>query len=142
MEGHFKEKGMVGHKAQFMALAFTHLTEMFSDLYLHEQTIYFGTLTLDYYNNYEASAWHKAWILDEIGSHFEMKEQLDSASYYYQKAAATLNDTAVLMYRDIITHQTLYKHNTGEPAEDSIQQSHQLLSIAQDEGERLARCWA
>ena len=42
MEGHFEERELVGKKAQFMALTSTRLTELFSDFYLHNQTIYFG----------------------------------------------------------------------------------------------------
>ena len=142
MEDHFKEKDLVGDKAKFMALAFTRLTMLFSDLYLHEQAVYFGELALNYYDCYDTYAWHKAWILDEIGSHFEMIEQLDSACYYYQKAATSLNDTNVLMYRDIKTHQAHLKYKTGGRPEVSIQQLHGLLSKAENDRDSLARLLA
>ncbi|MBQ5958968.1 MAG: hypothetical protein IJL44_07270, partial [Bacteroidales bacterium] len=35
MEGHFKEKDLVGHKAKFMALVYGHLCTLFTDRYLH-----------------------------------------------------------------------------------------------------------
>ena len=142
MEDHFKEKDLVGDKAKFMALAYTRLTMLFSDLYLHEQAVYFGELALNYYDCYDTYAWHKAWILDEIGSHFEMIEQLDSACYYYQKAATSLNDTNVLMYRDIKTHQAHLKYKTGGKPEVSIQQLHGLLSKAENDRDSLARLLA
>jgi hypothetical protein len=142
MEDHFKEKDLVGDKAKFMALAYTRLTMLFSDLYLHEQAVYFGELALNYYDCYDTYAWHKAWILDEIGSHFEMIEQLDSACYYYQKAATSLNDTNVLMYRDIKTHQAHLKYKTGGRPEVSIQQLHGLLSKAENDRDSLARLLA
>ncbi len=142
MQDHFEEKELVGHKAQFMALAYTRLTMLFSDLYLHEQAVYFGELALNYYDCYDTYAWHKAWILDEIGSHFEMIEQLDSACYYYQKAATSLNDTNVLMYRDIKTHQAHLKYKTGGKPEVSIQQLHGLLSKAENDRDSLARLLA
>ena len=67
MENHFKEKDFVGHKAKFMALTHTHLCGLFSDLYLHEQAIYFGKLSLAYYQKYKAESWYIAWVLDNNG---------------------------------------------------------------------------
>ena len=40
MENRFQEKDLVGEKARFMALTYTHLAVLFSDLYLHEQAIF------------------------------------------------------------------------------------------------------
>lgn len=42
MEERFPEKELVGQKAKFMALSYTHLCQLFSDQYLHEQAIYYG----------------------------------------------------------------------------------------------------
>ena len=39
MEERFEEKELVGKKAQFMAMSYTRLTTLFSDLYFHEQAI-------------------------------------------------------------------------------------------------------
>ena len=142
MEGYFDEKQLVGKQAQFMALTYTRLTDLYSNSYLHEQAIYFGQQSIYYYQMLVDSSWHLAWILDEIGSHFEMMEQIDSASFYYQKAIATLGDTSVLMYRDINNHLIQLKYKMGGLPETSIQQLHQLLSITQDDKEKLARCIA
>ena len=70
MEEHFKEKELVGKKAKFMALTYTHLTSLFSDMYLHEQAIYFGKESLKYYGKYDAEAWYIAWMLNKIGSRY------------------------------------------------------------------------
>ena len=42
MEEHYPEKELVGLKAKFMALTYTRLCVLFSDLYMHEQAICFG----------------------------------------------------------------------------------------------------
>ena len=56
METGFEEKDLVGYKAKFMALTYTHLCDLFSDQYLHEQAIYFAKQSLPYYDKYEAMA--------------------------------------------------------------------------------------
>ena len=48
MEGRFEEKEMVGEKAKFLALTYTHLMGLFSDFYLHEQAIHFAKYSIPY----------------------------------------------------------------------------------------------
>ena len=98
MEGYFEEKELIGNKAKFMALTYAHLTKLFSDLYLHEQAIYFGKLSQHYFQIQESSSWHLSWALNEIGSHFDIMNELDSAEYYYKQAKAVLNDTNSILY--------------------------------------------
>ena len=63
MEGQFKEKELLGNKARIMALTYTHLTGLFSDLYLHEQAIYFAQCSLPYYMKRESPSWNESWVL-------------------------------------------------------------------------------
>ncbi len=140
MESHFKEKDLTGYKAKFMALAYTRLTDIFSDQYLHEQAIYFGKCALPYYNKYNAEFWHVAWVLNKIGTFNEMMGQYDSARYYYQKAEATLKDTTILMHRDIETHLAYLSYETEKNAFFPLNRLHCILSQANNEKEYLARC--
>ena len=139
MQDHFEEKELVGYKAKFMALTYTHLTVLFSDYYLHEQAICFGHLSMSYHHNYNTTLWHKAWILDEIGSHFEILEQFDSAYCYYQNAITIINDTNALMYRDILTHKIGLVYKMDGLSGSSIPQLQKLVSSAQNDQERSAR---
>ncbi len=127
------------HTPQFMALTCTHLTDLFSNLYLHEQALYFGKKALGYYRKYEVTPAYLAWILDEIGMHYDMIDNKDSALYYYQKAAKTVGDTNEMLYRDILTHQILLNHKINRPLDASIIQLHQVISKAQDPREVTAR---
>lgn len=102
MEDRFSEKELVGKKAQFMALAYTHLSIVFSDQYLHDQAIHYGKQSLCYYKRYKATPWHVSWMLGEIGLHYDMIDRWDSADYYYQDALKVLPDTNCLNYRDIV----------------------------------------
>ena len=139
MEERFSEKELTGIKAQFMALAYTHLTALFSDQYLHEQAIHYGKQSLLYYQRYEATTWHVSWVLDEIGSHYDMTEQWDSADYYYINALETLSDTNCLNYRDIVAARLFLSYRLGEPLELSLNQMRNLLTKATGTTERLSR---
>ena len=140
MEEHFAEKELVKQKAQFMALTYTHLCGLFSDQYLHEQAIYFGKQSLSYYNRYQAKPRYIAWMLDKIGSHFEMMGKSDSADYYYQKGLNILPDTNNLTYRDIETNRAFLSYKTGECPWNSLNRLQKLLEQAESEKEYYSRC--
>ena len=139
MEDHFEEKELTDKRAQFMALTYTHLTGLFSDQYLHEQAIYFGKLSLHYYHKYEALPWHKAWMLEEIGTHYDMMNQLDSAEYYYQNALMALDDINNLLYRDITTHRAYLEYEISGEAYPAINVLSHLFAESKSQEEYLAR---
>lgn len=140
MEGHFEEKNMEGKNANFMALTYTHLARLFSDHYLHDQAIYFGKKSLEYYKKYEAPPRHVAWMLNETGSQYEMKELFDSACFYYQSGIKVLPDTNNLTYRDLATLLTFCLYKKSVPMSSSLAKLYYLLEQAESEKERLSRC--
>ena len=140
MEEHFEEKELVGDKAKFMALTYTHLCGLFSDQYLNEQAIYFGNFSLPYYYRFNPEPWHVAWIMDEIGSQYDMTGQMDSARFYYQKAEGILKDTLSLLYRDIESHLAYMEYEVSGNTSLSIHRLQQLLVQAESEKEYLSRC--
>ena len=140
MEGHFEERELVGKKAQFMALTSTRLTELFSDFYLHNQTIYFGKKSLGYYNRFASISWQKAWMLTEIGSHYEMMDSFDTANLLYEDALMTLPDTNNITYRDIKTYQTVLSYKMGEQPEKSIELLRSIMVQADSDKEFYSRC--
>ena len=140
MEEHFEEKELTGNKAQFMALTYTHLTGLFSDLYLHEQAIYFGKLSLHYYNKYNALYWHTSWILNKIGSQYEMLDNYDTANILYLEALQILPDSNNITYRDIATRLASLSYKERESAEKSLHQLRSILSQAESKKEFFSRC--
>ena len=140
MEDHFEEEELVGKKAKFMALTYSHLTTLFSDLYLHEQAIYFGKESLKYYGKYDAVAWHIAWMLNIIGSQYDMMDDNDIANVYYIKALQVLPDTNNLTYRDIVTHLAYLSYKKGGSTESSIQLLHSIIAKAESDKEYYSRC--
>ena len=139
MEDRFSEEELVGKKAQLMAMANTRLTTLFSNQYLHEQAIHYGKQSLCYYKRYEATPWHVSWVLSEIGLHYDMIEQLDSADYYYQEALKVLPDTNCLNYRDVNAAQFYLSYRLGNPPSLSLKQLQNLLSRAENSKERISR---
>ena len=142
MEGYFFENEYVGRKANFMAMAYTRLTELFSDLYLNKQAIFFGKRSLPYYENSNTMPWHLPWMLSEIGAHYSIIEELDSANYYYQQAMSHLPDTANQMFRDIVARQTFLSYMQGETPFVSLKQLREMLALSESEKEKMSRCLA
>ena len=140
MEGHFEEKELVGKMARFMALAFSHLKNLFSDFYLHEQAIYFAQCSLPYYEKQESTSWYLSWALNQIGSHYDMMGVMDSADCYYKKALGALDDKNTIMFRDIAAHQAYLEYKKdSKQADESILRLFQLLSESENDMERVAR---
>ena len=140
MEERFGEKELVGKKAQFMALTHTRLASLFSDLYLHEQAIYFGKTALEYYQKYDASLWHLAWVLEEIGSQYDMMDNYDSTGYYYHRSLSLLPDTNNLIYSDIATRLAFLSYKTDGVTQISLNQLQVLIGQSETQKETLSRC--
>ena len=140
MEKRFKEKDLVGHKAKFMALTHTHLCGLFSDQYLHEQAIYFGKSSLNFNGLYQPVLRHTAWILNEIGSQYEMLGVLDSAEYYYLKGINLLPDTNNITYRDLTVRLAFLSYENGQEYNISMNQIKTLLKQSDNQKEFLSRC--
>ena len=138
IENHFKDKDLINHKAQFMALTYTRLSMLFSDMYLHEQAIYFAQLSLASNQKLDVPRWHIARMLCEIGIHYDIMNQLDSADYYYKNAVIVLNDTNSLLYRDIYTRQIILSYKKGLE-ENSLSQLHYIMSQSNSKMEYLSR---
>ena len=139
MEEHFTEKELVGKKAKFMALSLTRLYSLYSNQYLHEQALFFGKASLVFYQKYNASPRHLALMLDEIGSHYDMMNNCDSAAYYYEKSMSVLPDTNSLTYRDVATRQAFLVYKKEKDPGRSLDQLQKLLGQAESPEERLSR---
>ena len=139
MEEQFEEKELVGHKAHFMALTYTRLSMLFSDLYLHEQAIYFAQQSLTAYQRFESPSWFLARMLCEIGVQYDIMEQLDSADFYYNKATIVLNDTNSLLFRDIFTRKVYLSYKKKGLEESTLAQLDYIMSQSNSETEYLLR---
>ena len=140
MEEHYPENELVGLKAKFMALTYTRLVDIFSDQYLHEQAIYFGNQALTYYHKFDAEPWQISWMLDEIGSHYDMMDVFDSADYYYHKALELLPDTNNLTYKMVAGRFAFLNYKKTKDKYPSLKQLYRLLDISENNTEYCSRC--
>ena len=140
MEEQFDEKELVRKKAKFMALTYSHLTSLFSDWYLHEQAIYLGKESLKYYQKHNAETWHIAWMLNEIGSRYDILDNYDSAYSYYNQGLQIVSDTNNSIYRGIATHIAFLAYKMGVPPMTSLKQMNKLLAQAENDQEYASRC--
>ena len=140
MEEHYEEKALVGYKAKFMALVYSHLCELFTDQYLHVQAVGFAKQAYLYYQKQGALSWQSAWALHKIGMNYDMMQQLDSAAFYYHSASAILQDTNSLLFRDIVAHQTLVDYKLGNSFDKTTSRLKGLLRQARTDNEYFARC--
>ena len=139
MEGRFEEKELIKEKANFMAMTYTRLTVIFSKLYLNKQAIYFGKLSLSYYERNKTSPWHLPWMLSKIGAHYNVMEELDSAAYYYQQAKVFLPDTVNQTHRDLVARQALLSYQMEHQPAKPIMVLHRIADLAVSDDERLSR---
>ena len=140
MEEQYEEKDLVGYKAKFMALIYSHLCELFTDQYLHVQAVGFAKQAYVYYQKQGALSWQSAWALHKIGMNYDMMDQLDSAAYYYHNASAILQDTNSLLFRDIGEHQAWVEYKLEGDTDKTIRILKNLLCQARSDKEYLARC--
>ena len=139
MQDHFEEKELVGYKAKFMALTYTRLTMLFSDLYLHEQAIYFAQHSLPFYKKLDTPSWYLARMLSEIGTNYDILKQLDSAYYYYTNAIQYVSDTNSLIYRDIRAHQYYLEYEMGHQPKASTTKLFILYTNSNSQNECFSR---
>ena len=140
MEDSFDEAEIIGNKANLMALLFAHLTDEFSDQYLHEQSIYFGKKSLKYFKKYDAISWNVSWVLNEIGSHYDVLGDYDSAGYYYNQGLFLLSDSNNLNYRDLTTRLAFLSYKKEKDPILSLNQLFSMLSQAESKQEFISRC--
>ena len=137
MENHFAENDLVGHKAQFMALTYNRLMELFSAQFMQEPAIYCGMQALAYNRIAPTSPYGSSNILYRIGKQYDKLNVMDSASYYYDLALEYLPDRNAMIYRDIITSQALFEYKKDSIiALDSVRS---MVAQAVDETEKIVR---
>lgn len=98
-----------------------------------------------YKNSYEyslispVSSYSVSNALYSIGKQFNMKDDLDSANYYYSQALIKMPDTTNLFFRNIVSNQSLLSYQLTHQAAASIERLKLMAALAEDEDERLTR---
>ena len=140
MESHFAENELVDKKAQFMALTYNRLLDLFSEQYMQEPAIYCGKQGLIYTRIAPTSPYGASNVFYRIGKQYDKLKVVDSTVYYYDKALELLPDRNNMIYRDIVSSRALFDflfHNDTIAALDSLKS---MAEQASNEAERINRC--
>ncbi len=140
MEEHFEEKELVGKKAQFMALTYGRLGEMFDEQLLAEPAITCYKQALLYCKREPTSVYGISVLLYNLGIQYDIDNQNDSASFYYDEALANMPDFDNLHYRDLMANKTIFAYYNKYYSSDSVIRSlKHLVALSADEEEKTTR---
>ena len=139
IENYFEGKKLVGDKARFVSLVYSHLGVLFQEELLIEPAIECFKKALYFCKLGPTSKYGKSISLYHLGILFNLTGQNDSADFYYRKALENLPDKDNLHYRDIITTKTILDYNSGRNIDSVINELRFVVSLATDESERLTR---
>ena len=140
MEAHFEEKELVGKKAQFMALTYGRLGEMFDEQLLTEPAITCYKQALLYCKREPTSVYGISVLLYNLGIQYDIANQNDSASFYYDEALANMPDFDNLHYRDLMANKTIFAYYNKYYSSDSVIRSlKHLVALSANEEEKTTR---
>ena len=139
LEGHFKEKELVGKKAKFMVLTYNRLLDLFSAQFMLDPSIFCCEQSLVFCKIAPTSPFSVSKNLMRLGMYHDGKEEKEQARQYYGQALEALPDTNNLIYRDIVALKALCDYQLGTGLGQTLQVLKHNLALANDDGERLTR---
>ncbi len=139
MEIHYKTENLAGKKAQFMGLTFNRLYSLFSDQYMSEPAIICAQQALAFFRIVPLSAYSIPITLYKIGIQYAVKNEIDSAEYYYAQALTMMPDTANVYYRDLRSSWALNDYVYHQKGDAALQTLKRMAIEAEDDDERLTR---
>ena len=142
MEERSEEKELVELKAQFTALAFNRLFDLFSDQYMSEPAINCAQEALTLFRKASLSAYNIPNIMYWIGVQYAVMDKIDSAEYYYAQALTLLPDTNNLCYRNLRSSMALNNYLYRQKTALALQMLKRMATEADDEDEKLTRYFA
>ena len=139
MESHFAENELLDKKAQFMALTYNRLGDLFSAQFMQEPAIYCYKQALTYDRIAQVSPDKMANILYHLGKQYDKLNEADSAACCYEKALELLTERNTLLYRDLISVRALLEYSSRNDTVNSLDSLKRMTAQAANETERLNR---
>ena len=139
MEEHFEEKELVGKKAQFMALTYGRLGDMFSEQFMMEPSITCYENALVYCNIEPTSPTGVSNLLTRIGMQYDKLGDKEKMRDYYEQALEAMPSSDNLSYRDLAASKALCDYQLGLGIDHSLAVLRRILVDADDEEERKTR---
>ena len=139
MEERFGEKNLTKEKVLFLKLTYTRLFTLFHGCHLYAQAICFGKHSLRFYRKDDDTSQGISWILNELGTAFDMMKQFDSAFLYYDKAMASIHDSSSLVCRDILAKEAYLNYRAQRNPQTALTKLQALAGQSESELELLSR---
>jgi tetratricopeptide (TPR) repeat protein len=139
MEEHHEEQELVGKKAQFMALTYGRLGDMFSEQFMMEPSITCYENALVYCNIEPTSPTGVSNLLTRLGVQYDKLGDKEKMRDYYKQALETMPSSDNLSYRDLAASKALCDYQLGLGIDHSLAVLRQILVDADDEEERKTR---
>ena len=139
MEGYFEEKALTGKRAQFMALTYNRLGDLFSEQFMMESAVDCYECALAFCRIESTSRQGVPSIIYRIGQQYDMMGEKEKAREYYEKALDEISYDDNLCYRDLASIVALCDYQLDSNASLFFNKMKQILAQAEDEKERLAR---
>ena len=139
MEEQFAKKELVGKKANFMTYIYNRLGDMFEVQLLAEPAIACYKQALFYCRREPTSIYGIPVLLYSLGIQYDIKNQKDSASYYYDNALAEMPDHDNIHYRDIITSKSVLAYNMDFCVDSVIKDLKHVIELSSNDYERTRR---
>ena len=139
MEEHYEEQELVEKKAQFMALTYGRLGDMFSEQFMMEPSITCYENALVYCNIEPTSPTGVSNLLTRLGVQYDKLGDKEKMRDYYKQALETMPSSDNLSYRDLAASKALCDYQLGLGIDHSLAVLRQILVDADDEEERKTR---
>ena len=139
MEEHFQEKKLVKNKARFMVLTYNRLGYLFSGQFMMKPAISCYEQALLYCRLSPPSSYSESNILSRLGQQYDMLGEKEKAHDCFEIALKNIPNKDNIIYRDIFSLKALNDYQIGLGLEQSMDCLKFVLSLAQDEEERLTR---
>lgn len=139
MEEHHEEQELVGKKAQFMALTYGRLGDMFSEQFMMEPSITCYENALVYCNIEPTSPTGVSNLLTRLGVQYDKLGDKEKMRDYYKQALETMPSSDNLSYRDLAASKALCDYQLGLGIDHSLAVLRRILVDADDDEERKTR---
>ena len=139
MENHFNVETLRGYRAKFMGLTYNRLSELFSDKFMLESSIYCDKHALFFCKLMPTSHYSVPNIYYRIGKKYDMLHQIDSAYAYYNLALEHLPDSNNIVYRSVVTNLNLLLYSMNDETDVPLYDLKKIINQTDNEHEKLKR---
>lgn len=139
MEDHFKGEELIAQKAQFLALAYNRLGDLFSDQFMMLPAIDCYGKALDFCNIEPTSQNGASNTIFRMGKQYDKMNDVINAKTCYEKAIEGMMNKDNVLYRDMVTCKAVCDYQLGVGKEQVMDDLRMIVACADNDEEQLNR---